>query len=195
MPPRGEAKRRGVFATRSPHRPNPIGISCVPLIEIKGRNLIVGDTDLVDGTPILDIKPYIPEIDAFPNSAYGWLEQVSQQYQGIENFQIEVRDLAQAQIDWLLSTWQIDFFSQAKKLLSIDPSPHRTRRIIKLGDNSYRMGCGAWRLFFNSSEKLISVSEIKPGYPDRSLQDPLLNNIADKQAQIEFSAIWSNSTS
>jgi len=191
MPPRGEAKRRGVFATRSPHRPNPLGISCVQLIEIQGRTLTVGDTDLVDGTPILDIKPYIPEIDAFPESAYGWLEQVNLQYQGNESYRIEVSALAQAQLDWLISTWDIDFFTQAKRLLSIDPSPHRTRRIIKLtADNHYRMGCGAWRIFFSISKKLICISEIKAGYPKRALHDPLLNNIADKQAQIEFSTIW-----
>ena len=54
---------RSVFATRSPSRPNPIGISTVSLLEVEGRTLRVGDLDVVDGTPLLDIKPYIPKFD------------------------------------------------------------------------------------------------------------------------------------
>ncbi|HRP03803.1 MAG TPA: tRNA (N6-threonylcarbamoyladenosine(37)-N6)-methyltransferase TrmO [Opitutaceae bacterium] len=72
LPPRGPAVRRGVFATRSPHRPNPIGISAVQLIDVSGLTLHVGPCDLVDGTPILDIKPYLPAYDAFPSEKSGW---------------------------------------------------------------------------------------------------------------------------
>lgn len=74
-PPRGGPKR-GVFSTRAPHRPNPIGLSCVRLLKIEGRTLFVDDLDLIDGTPILDIKPYIPDYDALPNAARGWLVDV-----------------------------------------------------------------------------------------------------------------------
>ena len=60
-PPRlGGATRLGVFATRSPHRPNPIGLSLVRLVRVEDRALIVADLDLLDGTPILDIKPHVP---------------------------------------------------------------------------------------------------------------------------------------
>jgi len=72
-PPRGGAKR-GVLATRSPHRPNAIGLSAVELISIEGRSLRVRGVDLLDGTPILDIKPYVPYADAFPDSAAGWID-------------------------------------------------------------------------------------------------------------------------
>ena len=71
-PPRGGPKR-GVFATRAPHRPNPIALSCVELLRVEGRVLHVRGLDLIDGTPILDIKPYIPDFDAFPGAARGWL--------------------------------------------------------------------------------------------------------------------------
>ena len=64
LPPRGGIKR-GLFATRSPHRPNPIGISCLELKEIHGLELIVKNHDLLDGTPILDIKPYLVYADSF----------------------------------------------------------------------------------------------------------------------------------
>ena len=65
---------RGVFATRAPARPNPIGISVVRLIEIRGNKLYVEDIDIVDGTPLLDIKPYVPEFDHRPKAKIGWLE-------------------------------------------------------------------------------------------------------------------------
>ncbi|MCU0915940.1 MAG: tRNA (N6-threonylcarbamoyladenosine(37)-N6)-methyltransferase TrmO [Planctomycetes bacterium] len=65
---------RGLFATRMPCRPNPAGISCVRLLGIRDRTLRIGDVDILDGTPVLDIKPYVPEYDAFPGSRAGWLE-------------------------------------------------------------------------------------------------------------------------
>ncbi|KAB2654137.1 MAG: tRNA (N6-threonylcarbamoyladenosine(37)-N6)-methyltransferase TrmO, partial [Verrucomicrobia bacterium] len=76
LPPRGPAPRRGVLATRSPHRPNPIGLTAVQLLGVEGTRLRIGPCDLVDGTPILDIKPYIPAYDAFPDEKDGWLQEV-----------------------------------------------------------------------------------------------------------------------
>jgi len=72
---------RGVFATRSPRRPNAIGLSCVRLKEHKGNILIVEDIDILDGTPVLDIKPYVPEFDCYPDSACGWLQNVAKNAQ------------------------------------------------------------------------------------------------------------------
>jgi tRNA-Thr(GGU) m(6)t(6)A37 methyltransferase TsaA len=64
---------RGVFATRAPTRPNPIGLSIVRLVEIEGGNLKVDHLDVLDGTPLLDIKPYVPEFDARTDVREGWL--------------------------------------------------------------------------------------------------------------------------
>ncbi len=66
---------RGVFATRAPNRPNPIGISVVKLIKIEGRNLHVENVDVLNETPLLDIKPYVPEFDHHQADRIGWLEQ------------------------------------------------------------------------------------------------------------------------
>jgi tRNA-Thr(GGU) m(6)t(6)A37 methyltransferase TsaA len=63
----------GVFATRAPKRPNPIGISIVRLTKIEGGTLHIEDVDIVDGTPLLDIKPYVPEIDSQKAERIGWL--------------------------------------------------------------------------------------------------------------------------
>ena len=64
----------GIFAIRSPNRPNPIGISTVRLIERKNNILHVQDLDIIDGTPLLDIKPYVPEFDKAVRIKIGWLE-------------------------------------------------------------------------------------------------------------------------
>jgi len=65
---------RGLFATRSPNRPNPIGLTIVELLERKGNVLKVRGVDMLDGTPLLDIKPYVPKFDQRDNVRIGWLE-------------------------------------------------------------------------------------------------------------------------
>lgn len=74
-PPRGGGKR-SVLATRSPHRPNPIGLSAVEIVSVGAGALTVCGIDLLDGTPILDIKPYVPYADAFADSRAGWIDQI-----------------------------------------------------------------------------------------------------------------------
>jgi len=71
-PPRLEGKSIGLFATRSPHRPNPIGLSAVKLDRIEAGVLYLSGVDLLDGTPILDIKPYLPSSDLIPDATAGW---------------------------------------------------------------------------------------------------------------------------
>jgi len=72
--PSMDTQMRGVFATRAPSRPNPIGISIVRLVKIEENILHVQDVDIVDGTPLLDIKPYVGEFDANKVYKVGWLE-------------------------------------------------------------------------------------------------------------------------
>ena len=64
---------RGVFATRAPSRPNPIGVSVVRLIKVEREKLHIRDVDIIDGTPLLDIKPYVPEFDTREKEKIGWL--------------------------------------------------------------------------------------------------------------------------
>ena len=67
-------KSHGLFATRAPSRPNPIGVSIVELIDIENSILHIRDIDVVDQTPLLDIKPYVPDFDAKKTKKIGWLE-------------------------------------------------------------------------------------------------------------------------
>ena len=69
--------QHGVFATRAPKRPNAIGLSIVKLIDIHENILTIENVDLLDGTPLLDIKPYVPAFDAFCSAKAGWLDRSS----------------------------------------------------------------------------------------------------------------------
>lgn len=71
-----DTQLRGLFATRAPKRPNPIGLSTVQLDRIDNGNLHVRNIDILDGTPLLDIKPYVPEFDNYTRVRVGWLEHV-----------------------------------------------------------------------------------------------------------------------
>jgi tRNA-Thr(GGU) m(6)t(6)A37 methyltransferase TsaA len=68
-------KLHGVFATRAPNRPNPIGISVVKLVRVQHCTLHIEDVDILDGTPLLDIKPFVPEFDVVKAERIGWLSQ------------------------------------------------------------------------------------------------------------------------
>jgi len=68
-------KLRGVFSTRAPKRPNPIGLSLVKLIRIKGNRLDIENMDMIDGTPLLDIKPFVPEMEDASQIRLGWLSE------------------------------------------------------------------------------------------------------------------------
>ena len=70
-----DTRPHGLFATRSPARPNPLGLSVVRLLAVRGNLLEVADIDVVDGTPLLDIKPYVPRFDSFSPSRAGWMDE------------------------------------------------------------------------------------------------------------------------
>jgi tRNA-Thr(GGU) m(6)t(6)A37 methyltransferase TsaA len=82
-----DTRERGLFATRAPSRPNPIGISAVRLVRREGRFLHVAELDVLDGTPLLDIKPYSAHVDVFPVGEEGWLgERVRGRIEADERF-------------------------------------------------------------------------------------------------------------
>ena len=193
LPPRGTAKRRGVFATRSPHRPNPIGITSIPLLGIEGSTLIVGNSDLVDGTPILDIKPYIPTVDAFPEASMGWLSEVESEMAEPPRYTTTFAALADEQLVWLRTHWNVDFRDRLSEILSRDPSIHRTRRIRKWGLDKLQIGCGAWKAIFSVDGTKVTVEAIRSGYPDELLAGGVNPEIPDQEAQIAFKVLWPES--
>lgn len=190
LPPRGPIQRRGVFATRSPHRPNPLGLTPVPLLGIEGRTLLLGPCDLVDGTPVFDIKPYVPSFDAFPGSRAGWIEEVDAAMSEPPKFSVIITPTAATQATWLRAQWGIDFIPRLTELLARDPSPHRTRRIRKRGPHRAEIGCGAWLGVFSLADTVVSVLSLKPAYPMTFLLREGYQDIPDRDAQVAFLARW-----
>lgn len=159
LPPRGRVGRRGLFATRAPYRPNPIGLTSVPLLGIRGRRLFIGPHDLLDGTPILDIKPYLPSVDSFPQESEGWLKELTPE---APRYELVFTALAQRQLDWLGEQFHPDFPARVVRLLSNDPYPHKTRRITRL-PNELRLGCGAWRVYYQVEGQRVLIDRIGSG--------------------------------
>lgn len=192
LPPRGSAKRRGVFATRSPHRPAPIGITAVPLLEVSGRTVVVGNCDLLDQTPILDIKPYISSVDSFPEQKSGWLAEVEAECAKPPRYRVTLLEKARQQAEWLRAEWAIDFMSKVSEILERDPSPHRIRRITKAKDGIFRLSSGGWRVYFSVTGMEVVVHSIAPGYPHRLLVAEGFEIVPDYQAQLAFEQRWAS---
>jgi tRNA-Thr(GGU) m(6)t(6)A37 methyltransferase TsaA len=190
LPPRGVSKRRGLFATRSPKRPNPLALTPVQLLGIEGRKLILGPFDAIDGTPVFDIKPYIPLIDSFPDARAGWTEENEAAQRLPPPYSVHYSALALVQAEWLAAEWQIDFTARIHELLGRDPSPHRTRRIKRVKDGESRIECGAWRVRFRIEDKSVHVIDLQPGYPESRLLQEGHDRIPDRAAQVAFLAKW-----
>jgi tRNA-Thr(GGU) m(6)t(6)A37 methyltransferase TsaA len=190
LPPRGAAQRRGVFATRSPHRPNPLGLTAVPLLAVDGRRLWLGPCDLIDGTPVFDVKPYVAGYDAFPQARAGWIDDMEAELRAPPRFVVQLAAAACAHADWLRQTWQIDFTPRLRELLARDPAPHRTRRIRRRSATEFEIGCGAWRAVFSVAQDVVSVLALEAAYPMKFLLRADYLNVPDRAAQLAFLARW-----
>lgn len=188
MPPRGPRIKRGVFATRAPYRPNAIGLSCVRLVEVMGLTIVVEGNDLLDGTPILDIKPYLPYADAFPESKVGWLENVEE-----ERWKLEFSHLAVRQIAWLEAQGLTQLSGFLRGQLEFDPLDHKRKR-VEVQKNGYRLAYRTWRIAFDAdlNQREIRVQGISSGYSESELlnvDDPHLDKNLHRQfGQIDWMA-------
>ena len=154
-PPRlGGNKRMGVFATRSPFRPNPIGLSCVKLEEILqdeklGPVLIVSGADLMDGTPLYDIKPYLPYADCKTDATGGFAADVMGHALQV-NFPEDLLSLIpQEQKETLLS------------VLSQDPRPGYQQDPERI----YGFPYGDFEIRFRVAEEILTVLEVEKNHP------------------------------
>ncbi len=176
LPPRSERKR-GVLATRAPHRPNPIGLSVVRLVGVHGLVLEIEDLDLVDGTPVLDIKPYVPWTDAIPDAKTGWLETPDGVKPGGERpadprptWEVVIDPRAEAQLAWLAGHG-VDLRARILSALSLGPQPHAYRR-IKTDQNGARMSVKEWNVRFETRGEVIAVTAIETGRRASELRKP-----------------------
>ena len=150
-PPRlGGNTRMGVFATRSPFRPNNLGLSCVRLLEVKhtqqyGTVLIVGGADLLDGTPIFDIKPYIPYSASRPEAAGGFTDRVG-------DFLLDVKFPQE-----LLEKLPADKQAAAVGVLSHDPRPSYQRTPGRV----YGLNFAGFDIRFTVEDTVLTVQSVE----------------------------------
>ena len=168
MPPRSTGGRKGVFATRAPHRPNPLGLSVVRLERVAGLQLFVRDVDMLDGTPVLDIKPYVPYADAFPDSRHGWLEAPRDPVPG---HAVSFAPRAEQQLAWIAARSPMPLRERIATTLALGPAPHAYRRIRRLGDGLMQLAVQDWRVRFSVTGTQVLVLEIQSGYRPSQL-DP-----------------------
>ena len=187
VPPKGK-DRVGTFASRSPYRPNPIGLSCVMLLKIDGLTLYVDEADLLNETPILDIKPYIPMADAFPDAHAGWVEE-----QVGDLWSVTASEEFTAQNRWIAERSSFDLFSFAQVQLSrgnfakdvFDSS----RRRLTIDENA-KTGVLAYRTFrirfsYDESSRTVYLQKIASGYTPEELYSSE-DKYGDKKIHREF---------
>jgi tRNA (adenine37-N6)-methyltransferase len=170
QPPRSEVKR-GLFATRSPYRPNPLGISALELLGVDGLVLRVRGLDLLDGTPVLDVKPYVPYTDAIPHASHGWLDPGEPTAAPVRDprpaYQVVFAPLAEEQLRFLHEQGS-DLAGALRAQLALGPSPHAYRRIKQDGDK-LRIAVKDWRAWFTVHERVITVERLGTGFRPREL--------------------------
>lgn len=191
LPPRS-SKKRGVLATRAPYRPNPIGLSAVRLLRVEPLTLFVAGLDLLDGTPVLDIKPYVPYTDAIPQANHGWLDGErtagERPQDPLASYEVRFEPLAEAQLAFLRDAHGLQLAPRIEAALALGPSPHAYRR-IKVSGEGYTLAVKDWRVDFRAEGKVMRVNQLKSGYRPRALfsDDPSV-----PAAHRAFVAKWPN---
>lgn len=127
-PPRLAGKKLGVFATRSPHRPNALGLTLAKIESIEADTIFLSGIDLIDGTPVIDIKPYINEVDHVRESRSGWLENLAPKMLRIE--WSEEASLALQSAITPIST--IHFKNLIEQTIALDPRAEIHRKLEKI---------------------------------------------------------------
>ena len=188
VPPKGK-DRVGTFASRSPYRPNPIGLSCVRLLKVEGLTLYVDEADLLNGTPVLDIKPYIPMADAFPDVKAGWVEEQVGDLWTVEmstEFAEQNRWIAErsafdlesfAQVQLSRGNFSKDVFDSSRRRLTVD-------EISKTGVLAYR----TFRIYFSydDADRKVLLLHILSGYSEVELTPGAEDKYGDKQLHRDF---------
>jgi tRNA (adenine37-N6)-methyltransferase len=189
LPPRSTSGRKGVFATRSPHRPNPIGMSVVRLEGIEGLVLDVRGSDMLDGTPVLDLKPYVAYTDAHPDAGNGWLDagaRAGAPEDPVAAYAVHFSPLAAAQAAWIETHAALAIGERARAILSLGPMPHPYRRIRKLS-SGLQLAVKEWRVRFTVTGREVSVLQIDSGFRDSQLKNDADGSL---RAHREFLAAW-----
>ena len=178
-----DGHKKGVFSTRSPYRPNSIGLSCVDLISVQGRVLNIANFDLLDGTPVLDIKPYVFHYDSYPEASCGWVPRILPK----ENL-ILFSPQAESEAKWILEKDGPDFFDLARVQLSVDPLNEKRKRVSLQENSKAVLAYRTWRLLFEfrEEEEEIEIISIYSGYSLNDLDPDAEDKYEDKELHRQF---------
>lgn len=193
LPPRSTTGRKGVFATRSPHRPNPIGLSVVRLEKVDGLNLHVLDADMLDGTPVLDLKPYVAYTDSYPDAGNGWLDDAepangsTQPTDPVTAYAVTFAPLATEQTNWIETRTGLAIEERIRSTLTLGPEPHPYRRIRRL-DGGMQLAVKEWRIRFSVEGREVRVVEIASGFRASQLAGEVKDDVL--RAHREFRERW-----
>lgn len=185
LPPLGD-RRIGVFATRSPHRPNPIGLSAVKLLAVEGRRLHVSGHDLLIGTPILDIKPYLSDADAHPDAALPWRDRI-----GFSPHPLVYSPLVQRQLEALAQLGAPDLTQVAETQLALREADARRQRLGMLADGRRFLAFRTWRIVFEErDDAAVGITEIFSGYTSDELAPEAADPYGDKAVHRAYRAMF-----
>jgi tRNA-Thr(GGU) m(6)t(6)A37 methyltransferase TsaA len=192
LPPRADHKV-GVFASRSPYRPSPIGISAVKIEKIVASCIEVSGHDLVAGTPILDIKPYLPYADSFPEAEIGWVAQT-------KDYELDWTERARQQIHFLRDLGLSELEAVLRQQLRFNPTDKQRKRVRPAAETtaetttartadqwifSYR----TWRIRFSVQEQRVQILDLNSGYGTEELlaeADPYHDKALHRQFRAMF---------
>jgi len=174
LPPRSSGKKRGVLGTRSPHRPNPIGLSLVRLVSIDGLTLHVRDVDMIDGSPVFDIKPYLPYAEARPSARTGWIENLAPAEAETPadpepGFEVAWSSEALERLVFIRDELGVDIREPIERTLRLGPQPHPYRRIRIEPDGTRQLAHKDWRAYFGVDGRRVLISTIDTGYREKDL--------------------------
>lgn len=184
-----DGKKYSLFATRSPHRPNPIGLSCVELLSVEKHGLCIGACDILDGTPVFDIKPYIPAADSFPSSAAGWHDKIRDM-----GYKVVFTELFLEKSRFLASLSNLDVENFCRIQLKYSPLDSSRKRVKKTEGKAgeYMIGCRTWKILFflDEEKKYITVYDLFSNYTDEELSCGSPDKYLDKDFHRAFLAAY-----
>lgn len=179
---------RSLFATRSPYRVNPIGMSCVKVEKIGRNQIFISESDILDNTPVLDIKPYIPEADSFPGAAAGWRDEADERVWQVRPQQEFIR-----QAEFIKSLSGLDILQFCQVQLASAPLDASRKRLFPAAEAGFwRLGCRTWRIVFKCDERRAAVDlcRIESNYQPEELLPEAEDKYRDKEFHRRFLAVF-----
>jgi SAM-dependent methyltransferase len=156
-----------------------------------GLKLYVRDVDLLDGTPILDIKPYVAYTDAFPESGSGWLAAADPR----PTWEVGFSPLAATQVAWITARSALPLRERIAASLGLGPQPHPYRRIRRSKDGRLQLAVQDWRVDFRVEGQTVEVLALRSGYRQSQLESAGSGPDDPLQVHREFAAAFSRDAS